>query len=127
MNFFDCTVTGGAECDLALEAPGLRIPIPRVPARPLAAYTGRPVTLGIRPEDIREASKGNLLGACLEAVVEVMEPLGSEVLLNMKVGPNPVVARVPPSTAIKAGEKFRLAVDLAKIHLFDHDSEQAIF
>ncbi len=125
MNFLDCTVTdtGG---DFALEAPGLRIPIPQVRAHRLAAYTGRQVTLGIRPEDISETSEGILLGACFDADVEVMEPLGSEVLLDMKVGPNPMVARVPPSTGIRVGEKVRLAVDPAKIHLFDPRTEQSL-
>jgi multiple sugar transport system ATP-binding protein len=58
--------------------------------------------------------------------VEVKEPLGSEVLLDMKVGPKPVVARVQPSTTIRVGEQIRLSVDLAKIHLFDPHTERAI-
>ncbi len=125
MNFLDCTVTG-AGGGLALEAPGLRVPVPKPQAHSLAAYAGRQVTLGIRPEDIREASEEAPPGVSFEAVVEVIEPLGSEVLLDMKVGPNPVVARVPPSTTARVHEKIRLSVDPAKIHIFDPHTECAI-
>jgi multiple sugar transport system ATP-binding protein len=125
MNFVDCTVTGAGD-DLALEAPALRISVPKARARSLAAYINRQVTLGIRPEDIKEVSEGGPPGASIEAVVEVKEPLGSEVLLDMKVGPNPVVARVQPSTTIRVGEQVRLSVDLAKLHLFDPHTERAI-
>ncbi len=125
MNFLDCTVTG-AVGDLALEAPALRISVPKARALSLAAYDNRQVTLGIRPEDIKEVSEGGPSGAYFEAVVEVREPLGSEVLLDMKVGPNPVVARVQPNTPIRVGEKIRLSVDPAKIHLFDSYTERAI-
>ena len=125
MNFLDCTVTG-AGGDLALEAPGLCLSVPKERARSLAAYINRQVTLGIRPEDIKEVSEGGPPGASIEAVVEVKEPLGSEVLLDMRVGPNPVVARVQPSTTIRVGEQIRLSVDRAKLHLFDPHTERAI-
>jgi len=125
MNFFDCAVTG-AGGDLALEAPGLRISVPKARARSLAGHVNKQVTVGIRPEDIKEVSEGGPSGACFEAVVEVKEPLGSEVLLDMKVGPNPVVARVQPSTTIRVGETVRLSVDPVKIHLFDPHTERAI-
>jgi multiple sugar transport system ATP-binding protein len=125
MNFFDCTVTG-AGGNLSLEAPGLCLSVPKERDESLAAHINRQVTLGIRPEDIKEVSEGGPPGASIEAVVEVKEPLGSEVLLNMRVGPNPVVARVQPSTTIRVGEKVRLSVDPTKIYLFDPHTEQAI-
>ncbi len=125
MNFLDCTVTGVGG-NLLLEAQGLRISIPEGRAPSLASYVGRPVTLGIRPEDIKEAVEGSTLGACFDANVEVVEPLGSEVLLDIMVGPNPLVARVPPSSTAKVQEKVQLFVDQGKIHLFDPSTERAI-
>ncbi len=125
MNFLDCTTTGVGG-DLTLEAPGLRISAPKELAQSLAAYANRRVILGIRPEDIREFSETGPPGASFEAVVEVVEPLGSEILLDMKVGPNAVVARVPPSATIRVQETLRLSVDPAKIHLFDPHTERAI-
>src|SRR5574341_1933884 len=54
MNFMDCTVV--ANGDLAVESPGFRIAVPPAQKAALDQYRGKTVTLGVRPEDLREAS-----------------------------------------------------------------------
>jgi len=124
MNFLDCTVVGDG--DLAVEAPGLRIAVPPAKKGPLARYRGKTVTLGVRPEDLREATGEDPKHYCVDAVVEVVEPLGNEILLDVRVGQHPLVARVPPSSRVRLHEQITLALNPERLHFFDVQTEQAI-
>ncbi len=124
MNFLDCTVVGDGE--LAVEAPGLRIAVPPAQKAPLARYRGKTVTLGVRPEDIREATGDDPKQYCVDAVVEVVEPLGNEILLDVRVGQHPLVARVPPTSRVRLHEQITLALNPERLHFFDVQTEQAI-
>ena len=125
MNFLDATVAGSPE-GLWVEAPGLRLRVPEAQAAALAPYRGRPVTLGVRPEDLGEAGHGDPPHARAEAVVEVVEPLGNEILLDVRVGPFPLVARVPPTSRVRVHDKITLAFHPERFHFFDPQTEQAI-
>ena len=83
-------------------------------------------TLGIRPQDISEASEASSEWAELEAEVEVIEPLGSENFLYCRVGENPVAARVAPTCPAKVGEKVKLAFALERFHLFDGEGQALV-
>ena len=61
-----------------------------------------------------------------DAVVEVVEPLGSEILLNVRAGDSPVVARVDPGLRFSPHERVRLAFDPARVHFFDAATEAAL-
>jgi len=56
----------------------------------------------------------------------VVEPLGSEILLDTKVGNQTIVARVDPTVRTKHHQKIRLAFVPDRIHFFDNKTEQAI-
>jgi multiple sugar transport system ATP-binding protein len=126
MNFIDCTVTG-TDGHLAVDAPGgFLIAVPDERRAALERYRGQPVTLGIRPEDVRESAPGDPKHSQVEAVVEVVEPLGNEILIDVKIGPNPIVARVPPTSRLRMHERVRLSLDPERLHFFDAQTEQAI-
>ncbi len=125
MNFIDTTITeaGG---NLYAETPGLKVRVPADRASRLGHYKGQTVTLGIRPEDLREASGSDPRDITFEALVEVVEPLGSEILLDSRVGNQTVVARVDPTVRTKLHDKIRLAFIPDRIHFFDNNTEGAI-
>jgi multiple sugar transport system ATP-binding protein len=126
MNFIDCTVTG-SDGSLAVDAPGgFLIAVPPALRSALERYRGQPITLGIRPEDIRESAAGDPKDSQVEAVVEVVEPLGNEILIDVKIGPNPIVARVPPTSRLRTHERVRLSLDPERLHFFDSKTEQAV-
>jgi len=126
MNFVECTVTG-SDGRLAVDAPGgFLIDVPPARRAALERYRGQPVTLGVRPEDIREAAPGDPKEYQIEAVVEVVEPLGNEILIDVKVGSSPLVARVPPTSRVRLHERVLLSVDPERLHFFDAKTEQAI-
>jgi multiple sugar transport system ATP-binding protein len=125
MNFMDVVIneTNGA---IVAEAPGLRLSVPPARAAALRAYKGQQVALGVRPEDVHVASGADAAHHTLDANVEVVEPLGSEILLDVRVGHGTIVARVEPTVRVKVHENVRLAVNGDRLHFFDAKTEQAI-
>ncbi|MBI3635110.1 MAG: sn-glycerol-3-phosphate ABC transporter ATP-binding protein UgpC [Candidatus Rokubacteria bacterium] len=125
MNFADVAIAESHGAVWA-ENPGLRVKVPADAANRLRAYTGQRVTLGIRPEDLRVASGAAAAESSVDAVVDVVEPLGSEILLDVKAGPNTLVARVDPSVRAKVHEPIRLTLATERLHFFDAKTELAI-
>ena len=125
MNFADVTI-GEANGDLWAETQGLRIKVPTERVARLRPYKGQGITLGVRPEDLHISSGGDAPGTAFEALVDVVEPLGSEILLDVKVGAGSMVARVEPTVRLKVHEKVKLALEPERIHFFDVKTEAAI-
>jgi multiple sugar transport system ATP-binding protein len=125
MNFAAVTVTE-ANGSLMAENSGLRIKLPDETARRLHGHIGHEVTLGVRPEDLTVAGTADLDRPCFDAVIEVVEQLGSEILLDMKVGESIMVASVEPTARVKVGDKLRVAMRRSRLHVFDAQTEAAI-
>jgi multiple sugar transport system ATP-binding protein len=105
---------------------GIRLKIPDALTNGLGAQAGKEVTFGIRPEDLRIANGSDPVEMSIEAAVEVIERLGSEILLDVAVGPGSMVAAVEPTVTAKVHERLRLAVNPHRLHFFDNESEAAI-
>src|SRR5712692_2024042 len=105
---------------------GIRLKIPAAMTDSLGTQAGKEVTFGIRPEDLRVAADADPAEMSIEAVVEVIERLGSEILLDVAVGPGMMVAAVEPTVGAKVHEHLRLAVNPHRLHFFDAENEAAI-
>jgi multiple sugar transport system ATP-binding protein len=125
MNFANVTLTA-ANGSLIAENAGLRITLPDEIAQRLGGHVGRPIILGIRPEDLTVAATGDSGHLCFDAVIEVVEQLGSEILLDMKVGDGVMVASVEPTVRVKVRDRLRLAMRPSRLHIFDAKTEAAI-
>jgi multiple sugar transport system ATP-binding protein len=125
MNFAEVTI---AEASGALwaETMGLRLKIPSMKQEALRRYAGEKITLGVRPEALRMANGGDSADCCFDSTVEVVEPLGSEILLDVRAGTHALVARLDPATRVKVRDTVRLAFDPQRLHFFDAKSEAAI-
>jgi multiple sugar transport system ATP-binding protein len=115
-----------ANGSLIAENSGLRIKLPDQTAQRLRGRIGHEVTLGVRPEDLTVAGTADLDHPCFDAVIEVVEQLGSEILLDMKVGEGVMVASVEPTVRVKVHDKLRIAMRPSKVHVFDAKTEAAI-
>ncbi len=133
----------------------LDVPDQVVSARPrLRSYAGRPVALGIRPEDVAAANGEVPAGQRLDVTVDIREDMGSEVFLHFAVDAPPVasdalrelvggeaiaaaeeqthhhgspfIARVGRESAAREGEPVRLAVDTRRLQFFDLETGEAI-
>jgi multiple sugar transport system ATP-binding protein len=125
MNFISCTVTL-RDGTLCFVAPGLVLPVPAAKAKALAGYKDKAVTMGIRPEDVHEATPQDPATSLFDAKVEVVEPIGHEIYLDVMVGTAEIIARVSPDTPVKMGQTIKLAATVDKLHAFDPQTERAI-
>jgi multiple sugar transport system ATP-binding protein len=124
MNFFRGRVSVDGGVRLRLGAASMRLP-DDTPAHRLQPLEGQELIVGVRPEDL-------LLGAdssadtTLEAKLEVVEPVGNEIFLNLRCENEPVVMRVPPQELPEAGSTVRIAIRHERMHLFDAKTEERI-
>ncbi len=117
---------GGAGLAVRLDD-GLVWPVPAARRARYANVRDRPVIFGLRPENFRtDAGAGDGEVARLEAVAEVIEPLGSDTLVFFSLREHELVARLPPERAVRAGETLTLYPDLGRMHLFDRETGRAI-
>src|ERR671924_773893 len=152
MNLFEATVTEGGS-RLMLGETELELPRDVVAERPaLAGYAGRRIAVGIRPEDVREASGWD--GARLRGRILLVEALGSEQLIHIEIAAKPLeradlvdAAAQPPGPALgvedlersvtllgrfdrhlllSPGEAVGVAIDPRLMHFFDLDTGNAI-
>jgi multiple sugar transport system ATP-binding protein len=63
----------------------------------------------------------------VSAYVDVTEMMGAETYLYLKIGEVPFTARVNQRSTAKTGETIKVAFDMNKLHLFDKETELAIF
>jgi multiple sugar transport system ATP-binding protein len=125
MNF--ATVRIAAENgSLWAESEDLRVRVPAPVAARIGAYAGKEAILGVRPEDLRIAHGADRTDLSFDAAIEVVERLGSEILLDVATGSTTMVASVEPSVTAKVHEKVRLAINPDRMHFFDYRTEVAI-
>jgi multiple sugar transport system ATP-binding protein len=136
----------------------LRVADPVVSARPaLPAFEGRRIILGIRPEDLEDASlERDVPGdRRLSAIVDIREDMGSEVYVHFGIGARAVrgedvkaavgedaiearqvasdtagglfVARIDRATRAAEGGRIELAVDTNRLHFFDPATGAGIY
>ena len=79
------------------------------------------------PSDASARSKMTGAGfAELDALVEVIEPIGSEVILIVTAGGHQFTAKVHPQTKARLHQSIKLAIDANKVHLFDKETGEKI-
>ncbi len=74
------------------------------------------VVLGIRPEDLQPQDAGD---AAFNAQLEVLEPVGNEIFLNLRHGAQALVSRVSPRALPEPGSTVPLGLVAQRLHLFD--------
>jgi len=122
MNFFDVQVAP----DGALILPGSGDPLFLDPMRTAALRRAgiAAARLGIRSENIR-LQKGDAKG--WKALVDVVEPLGSESLVYCRLGRDgTAVTSVAPTSEPHVGDPVTLVLDPLRIHLFRADDGSRI-
>lgn len=132
MNFMKGTISekDGA---LVFDAPDVHIVFPEDKAKVLRekGYVNKPVTFGIRPEDIYSDAQfieANPFDSALTADIDVVENMGSELYVYFNnIGSTQMVARVDAREGLKPRMSVKLGMDLSKCHIFDSETEVAVF
>ena len=129
MNFIDGTLikkNGAYAVDLGEDV--IAIPASKTAGTDLSAYEGKPVKMGIRPENIKDDPDFLAANAdkVLTTYVDVHELMGSEVYLYLTYKDSRFTARVAPTTKSRTGDTVKIALDTSRVHLFDPDTELTI-
>jgi multiple sugar transport system ATP-binding protein len=125
MNFLKVNV---AEVDdsLFLKGDGFRLAVPKGLKSRYLQVKGKEAILGIRPEHIYEKGAKDPFpgGEVLQVVIEVVEPVGSEVILLASCGSTQVTACMDPQTNAKPHKEMEFLIDMNQMHLFDITTEE---
>jgi multiple sugar transport system ATP-binding protein len=157
MNFLAATLRrdDAGEFSVEMGAETLQVPASVPAARPaLAGYVDREVVIGVRPEDIEDAALTSAVdGRTLPAVAELVEPLGSDLMVYLSLDvPQPsahedfaelardagdvavdiadkttVVARFSPRSTVAVGDSVKATVATDRMHFFEPHSGAAIW
>jgi multiple sugar transport system ATP-binding protein len=132
MNLLPARIGAGGR----LVASGFSVDWPRALPAPaaLALPEGSALTLGLRPEDLRETgpaaadARRDVDGAVrLPVRVEVCEPLGREIVVHGRCGDDALVSVVRGGDVVPApGSVLELTVDWGRAHLFDPVTQRRI-
>jgi multiple sugar transport system ATP-binding protein len=95
----------------------------------LAAWEGREILLGIRPEAITDPEgadrkSGNIVA--LTNRVTVTEPSGADTFVTMTLSGKDAIARMRADANVASGQAFDFAVNMEKAVAFDPKTEERI-
>jgi multiple sugar transport system ATP-binding protein len=158
MNMVEGTVERNGHVAVEIGGQKLVLDDALLAARPaLASYAGRQVILGVRPEDLEDASlvKDSPPDRRLHGTVELREALGSELMVHFTlagtraarteetrelahdVGDDPdgglksdgalIVGRFNARARVQEGEQVEVAVDTSSLHFFDPETGLGIY
>jgi multiple sugar transport system ATP-binding protein len=159
MNLLQGTLIGGEEgADLELDLGSQKLQINRevLNQRPaLRDYLGRQVVVGIRPEDMEDAALvSGESGSQLQSTADLVEAMGSDVLVHFVVDAPQVVtddtkelardvgtdvlgleekaqtdmvARFSPRTRVRVGEPVTVHISTDRLHYFDPENGLSIW
>ena len=99
---------------------GARVPMAGTMLPP--GWLGREIVVGIRPEHLLPVENAETEGG-FAPEVEVVEPVGNEVFLYLRHGPQALVTRSSPQHhRIAPGDRLPLKLSVAHLHFFDPES-----
>ena len=77
------------------------------------------------PEDLRlETNRGG--GSSFEAVVDIVQPVGSDIFLDLDVSGDPITARVEANAKVNGGDRLRFTPVPGRVPAFDTDTGTTI-
>jgi len=156
MNLLEARVSGSGDA-LVLELGSQRLTVPPslLAERPaIRSYAGRRLVVGIRPEDMDDASLSTAEHvSTLGSTADLVEAMGSDILVHFTLDAPPVVtedtkelardagdevqvapagetvvvARFNPRSRVREGDPIKVAVDAGRLHLFDPDSGLSVW
>lgn len=127
MNFFNGKLAKG-DGKLFFDGGSFKVAVPEDRTGTYMPYAGKPVIMGLRPENIYDPQflPPEILAQDVDANVDVTELMGNEIFVYFSSGENKFVARVDPRSNITMGTKTRVVFNMKNMHLFDPESETAI-
>ena len=121
MNFINLTIEDGA-----LAGPGVKL-VPQGPVAAALRSRSGTVTAGVRPEHLAPLVDGTVGGeGTISGRIELIEPLGSQVMIQISVGKDLVSAQFERGPDVEVGKDIVLVHRPNSIQAFDVTSERSV-
>ena len=125
MNLMKATVSGTDEKQTTLETGSFRYGLTEAHARAVRAAGATEVTLGIRPEDLSIMVQQSPQ-AVFEAEIYVVEPLGANTVVDLKLKDSLYKAVAAPTFRAEVGQKVWVGFAPEAVHIFDTATGRAL-
>jgi multiple sugar transport system ATP-binding protein len=131
MNFIEGALYKNGSLAFRDKSGKLDFHLPEPLAKKLEMHAGKEITLGIRPEDIYDASEKRVAaGVKGKLNLEVVEPMGNEIFLYFNLPSTAentqFVARIDARQVPKVGTEFEFELNTEKAHFFDKQTDKAL-
>ncbi len=130
MNFLKAQLKADGD-GYVVDTGAFRVATPSDQAGKLNDWVGKEVVFGVRPGDVFDANITKAIDAnaknTVEANVDVLEPMGEMTVAYLTMGEQQFVAGLSSDTRAAEGQPIKIAIDLDKTHLFDAQTEDAIY
>jgi len=127
MNFMEATITEDGFADFGDFR--LKLLPDQVEVLREGGLIGRDVIFGIRPEDIYDAMFAQIKVPgenMTRATVEIIENLGSEKIVHLRVGDVTFLGSFRAESKVEEGQEVDVVFDMRKAHVFKKDSGEAV-
>jgi multiple sugar transport system ATP-binding protein len=122
MNFFQGKLTA-QNSDLFVDLGKFTVKLPKSQINRFGNHLNQRVVFGIRPENISDREEaGEHQQERVPAKVNVVEPLGSEVIVELSAGDHTFVGRLDPTTTARPMHEMAVYFDMGRFHLFDAET-----
>jgi len=127
MNFFDARLVE-RDGKVAVDCKDFVLTVPDDRDAVYRPHVGKDVIFGVRPEDTHdpEYAPPNIKSAIVEAMVDVTELMGNEVIVYLVTDHAQFLGRFDPRTSARVGNTISVAINMDRMHIFDKQTEIAI-
>ena len=127
MNFMDGSVSE-SNGNVYFEEDNFKVRLTDAMAGEMRPHIGKEVTFGTRPEDVKNSigAEESSPESTMKVNLEVVEPMGNEIILYGNTGKSFITARVDAHDESKVGDSVDLVVNMDKAHFFDLETEKTI-
>ncbi len=125
MNFFNAKLVR-ADGGLQIDTGAFKVSVPSEKGKTYENHIDKDVVFGIRPEDIHDTqfTPPGIQPAEIDADVQVVEPMGNELILYLKTPGNSFVSRMDPRSQAKVNETKKVVFNMQNMHLFETTGDQ---
>jgi len=123
MNFIDSKIVK-EDKDYFIDAESFKVKIPEIFYSKISGYVGKEIIFGIRPEDLhdKQFTTGASLSNTIKAKVDVIEPLGAEIIVYFACGRHILIGKMDTRTQAEVEQNMEIVVEMEKTHIFDPDT-----
>jgi multiple sugar transport system ATP-binding protein len=128
MNFFDNSILTEQDGKMVVDTGYFLADVPKERYDLYRPHLGKKVVFGIRPENIAHPDfpAPGIIPSAIEANVDVVEEMGHEKIVYLEEGGKTFLARMDPRSELHVGQRTGALLNMASMHLFDADTEQAL-